>query len=150
MTTKTTTPDALRQAAEAAAIKAAEAQALVDAADDLERAKAAEALAERDRATLAGYNVRALDQHVTDAHAALVDSIRELSVTQALAAHMTAINARSWAYHDATQAAGRLGRSTSGWAIPNTSMPVLLDVIVTTAERMAQDATDAARAELEQ
>lgn len=136
---------ALREQADAAAAQAAEAQGLVMAAEDAERARAADALAERDHATVAGYNTRALDQHVADTHTALEDAIRGWDVTQALAAHLTAISARTWAYADVTGAASRLGRSTSGMSYPSTVQPDIVELVGILASRMAQEATDIAR-----
>lgn len=140
-----TTTERLRANAETAALKAAEAQRLVDEADAQQRAAEAERQAEADRATLNAYSASTLNRQVDDALHALKEVINEMPLTQALAAHLTAINARSWAYADAQAAASRLGAPTHGWAYPDTTQPVLVDLITAAAGQMAQQATTASR-----
>lgn len=139
----------LRQQADAAAAQAAEAQALAMASEDAEHARALEAQAERDRATVESFDRAALTRAVTEARDAYEAAVRDLPVTQALANLLHAGNLERWAFFDVTAARGRLGMPTDGTQPGSMVNPSVLDTIDALAQSIAQAQTDAHRAEME-
>jgi len=138
MSTKTQTPEALRQQAETLARQAAEAQALVDAqmhreweAQQAEQRKSAQALVDT-------FDAAALDRGVDDARHALDQAISDSPITGALAAYLGAQYVRNHAHLDLMGARGLLGLPTAGGrASGTTELSGVDELIVSTAQRDA-------------
>lgn len=148
MTTKTKTPEALREEAERLHAQAAEAQAAVDAETMREWEAEQADLTRRAQETVDSFDAAALDQDVDDARQRLDQAVSDMPVTQALAGYLAAQYARNWAHADLAGARGRLGLPTGGGRPSGTTELRSIDeLIIPTAQRDAQRLTDTYRQE---
>jgi len=148
MTTKTKTPQALREQAESLARQAAEAQAEVDAHTLREWEQEQEELRKADQKLVDDFDSAALDQDVDDAWQALKQAVSAQPTTQALADYLGVQYVRNHAHGDLAQARARLGLSSTGGRRSSTTEIAGLDeLVVSTAQRDAQRHVDAYRSE---
>jgi hypothetical protein len=147
MTTKTKTPEALREQAQKLAEQAAAVQAEIDAQTLREYEREQQARREAAQGLVDTFDAAALDRDVDDARHALNEAVSSMPVTQALAAYLSAQYIRNWAWADLTGARGLLGLPTGGARAAGTTEIPLDDLIVSIAQRDAQRLTDAHREE---
>lgn len=149
MSTKTKTPEELREEADRLALAAAEAQAKVNAAAEEQRQREWQAQLEADQQFVDSFNRAELDQAVEDAREALDKAVAELPVTKAMAAFLAAQYRRNWAYGDLSAARARLDLPTAGTRQSSTVEVSLADLVTTVARRDAQQQIDTDRTNAE-
>lgn len=146
MTTRTKTPEALREQAEKLAEQAAAVQAELDAHSLREWEREQAEQREADEQLVKSFNRAELDQAVEDARQAFEDVVADHPLTQALAAYQAAGYRRNWAYADTNGARSRLGMEGMGTG-PGFFPPTIGDAIDATAARLAQAQIDASRSQ---